>query len=581
VLGNAEKPEAFIKELLDAFRAPQKGRVLSLMGPNGAGKTKMLIKIADTLSADTIPNFRLPPERHFSGFSSTQLGPPTNNSNLDFLWTQAVNELTKLTPPNLKIITRPGKPVTLLTAGDALSSLLWQVLSTDKKNDEWYASELVRYHDNNMRGVEPKRRPNVAKQIETKLEQILGYKTNITMFKLPPPQRIGSSQERPPRFDVSFKRGDAKFGVEGLSHGERQILLLSIFLFSIFLLGAAPASFVFLADEPELYLNETRAIEVWERLEACFPRAVFLHATHNLVFATRPSVDRTYLMMSDGNVEKIDRAQPLPASVIRSIVGARIQLLRVSKPIIFCEDNLSELILKDVFQAANVELIPLSGHGTVQSAVRGESGWKDVRSEGMPYCGVIDRDARSDSDVIQLAKKGIFCFPVYEAESLLLTPEIAVWMLSLAKGQEISNDEFKTVLVECAHKAFGGTIDKVRKHLCSKNSPHINLKISGDIVKDIEVSIPPTLESDFHLAVSALSKAIKNEDVEAIIRLFKGKLLYSFLLGVADRSVKVDLPSDPIQQYRNIRAAIEFEQNLAKVAWLTAFKNTIVTYLRL
>ncbi len=199
-------------------------------------------------------------------------------------------------------------------------------------------TNLLEFHDGTI-SEKPQRKPKLVEAVQDTLKEVIGYDAQITR---------GDRETK-----ITFRRGDQQFDSAQLSDGEKHLLLASVFLVAEY-----PGRFIFLVDEPELYLNEARAIDVWESLEAKFPRAVFLYATHNIVFATRPTVDATYLMGLDGNIEQVDRDRPIPSAIIRDIVGTRIQLLRSSATPIFCEDELSKLVLEDYSENGTFKLFP-------------------------------------------------------------------------------------------------------------------------------------------------------------------------------------------------------------------------------
>lgn len=174
-----------------------------------------------------------------------------------------------------------------------------------------------------------------------------------------------------------------------------------------------------------------------------------MYATHNPSFATRSGVDKPYVMRRDGSLDRLDSNLPTPHHVLRDIVDTRVQLLRTNAHPIFCEDALGQAIIDDLFAADGVVTIPVHNRNSVVNAVRREEGWQLLRSEGSKYCGIIDRDTADDEEVEKLAKLGVFCFPRYEAESLLLDPKFATWAIGLA-GPRFSQEQYALLLVECA-----------------------------------------------------------------------------------------------------------------------------------
>ena len=241
--------------------------------------------------------------------------------------------------------------------------------------------------------------------------------------------------------------------VTNLSDGEKQVLLVSLLLTT-----EHNAAGIILVDKPELHLNDARAIDVWEQIERKFPQTTFVYATHSLSFATRPNVGRLYLVRPQGRLERLDDDQApssaVPRHAVDMLVGGRIQVSRSDKPIIFCEDALAKAILQDLF-GASVEVVARGDCEAVIAAVKGHDGWGIAFSTGRGHCGVIDRDNRCDDDLARLPD-GVFAFPFFESESLLMTPEIA--SLYLPSGIAARYDE---ILLQAAKAAYISALQKM------------------------------------------------------------------------------------------------------------------------
>ena len=350
-------------------------------------------------------------------------------------------------------------------------------------------------------------------------------------------------------------------------------------LLGLFLMGPLSAQrCVFLVDEPELYLNDAKAVQFWERLEHAFPLAMFVYATHSLVFATRPTVANTLLVAQGRKIEAINLLDN--PDVVRQVVGARIQLLRSERSPVFCEDGLAKLIVGDLFRdREDIELIPLGSWKTVAAAAKGEAGWAHFRSAGPGLCGVIDRDTRNQNEIAELEARGLFCFPLFEAESFLLVPEIATWMLAVAAGTSVSSDEYLECLVECARSQVGPTLDKVRSHLCYQAMPQLDFACSPQKVDRVVVTASTSLKRDFEKRAAALYAALDAKDAVAILQLFKGKRLYGAVRGRARSQFNVALSEKPQQQYNQIREHPAFSAIVGGLPWLREFRERVSRHL--
>lgn len=508
-------------DIVAAFRDDASAiKVISLMGPNGSGKSQLLEQTRNHLKANRIPCLLMPSARNLQEFTQgttmRSLPPPTSGQSHDDHRKQLLQILFDPAAPPGGAFANPAAPGQLpLTFGTALSHLLWYA-SQDRFNAVTeYISENAEFKAGRRQTAPTPPDTDTLFELSTKIEDILRYPTKI---KSDFQQGIDGPRER---LAIRFERDGTPFPPEALSDGEKQILLLCIFL-----VGSDADRLVFLIDEPELFLNEALAIEIWQRLEKNFPNAIFLYATHNPNFATRNGVHQLYVMSRNRSLERLDTTKPVPSQTLREIVGTRVQLLRADAAPIFCEDALAQNILEDLFSADKFVIVPLHNRDTVINAVRKERGWELLRSEGPKHCGVIDRDTADDEEVGKLETLGVFCFPRYEAESLLLDPTVAIWALSLA-GTRISTEQYAKILVECARTRRDLMLRKLAKHVARHQILEPLRFDAGEAeVKNIRPSPTDALISRFKERAAAAYAAISTEDTNAILTIFKGKCLY-------------------------------------------------------
>ena len=451
---------------------------------------------------------------------------------------------------------RRAAPGSRIPFNNAVGALVGAVHRIDAQNYNNWKDALAKAHEEG--GDIPLLPKKLVTAVEQKLSNILNYSVSIDRHQGSQAQII-----------ITFARKDgSSFEWQGLSDGEKQIMMLSMFLAT-----SNESSFIFLADEPELYLNEARAIALWEGLERAFPNTVFLHATHNVSFATRPTVDRTFVIDLDRDVTEVDRSKPLSALTIREIVGTRIQLLRSNAATIFCEDELSKLMLEDLFKEVEIQAIPLSGCEAVKAAVQGEPGWEQVRSASTAFCGVIDRDARGDDDVATLEGRRIYCLPVWDAEALMLAPKIGTWMLSRLLRRPFSDDQYLDILIDCARHHRDFTLHRIQQYLCWREKPVLTFDAGG---LNARSQPPANLVALFNERAAQLEKAIVERDALAILRLHYGKPMYKRFVQLVREQLGISLPKDsPLQKYIELRDTMGFHDTLQSIEWLAAFKQKI------
>jgi hypothetical protein len=554
-------------EIIAAWNAPKDGhpRTYALMGPNGAGKSRQLITIRDSLAKRGVPAFLLPPQRQMAQIAATsgyhRGALVLRGSTVEENW----NEIIKwIFSPQQQHLQQSGSGVAFSLI---LGALFDHIASTTRTVNATQMRALWEWHEHQTRSEPPRLSPSEPlRSLERKLGEILDYEVKISV---PAPTSPSSAAE------ISFRRSDGTpFLVSGLSSGEQQILLISTFL-----LGSTADRFVFLVDEPELYLNEALASRIWERFEAAFPNAVFLYATHSPTFATRPTIAETYVIGMDGAVEKIDKTVPVPSVVLREIVGTRVQLLRSDACPIFCEDELSKMILKDLFVGQNVLPISLNGWESVVAAVKREGAWeRNLRSANPAFCGVIDRDTWSNDEIEGLKAANVFCLPRYDAESLLLDPAIALWSLSTSTGRSIHRDDWTSILVTAATRCRSQTLRDLGKHVQHRQDHILEFDETDHGIRNVRVQPSAALKKTFEDRAEALYAAIAHQDADAILTLFKGKALYKATVSQVLDIYKVRIGT-AIQRYREMRTSDDFRSIMRGIPWVSAFRSALEKHL--
>lgn len=550
-------------EIENAYKSPRSGRIFTLMGPNGAGKSRLLRAIKAQLDQKNVPSFYLTSNRP----PHIQLSIPALSAEFAPLlegkkepWRHIFDALlqpAKIIPGS----TKSGKADLKL----ALGAFLYRAVTDYDNQYEKYKEDLAKYHDNGG-GEKPMPPPRLIDAIEAKIERIIGYKTTIEV----------QSHRTVKTIKMSFSVDGKNVELNDLSDGEKQILIIGFFL-----MQADQMSFVFLADEPELYLNEARAVELWENLEISFHDAVFLYATHSPSFATRPVVDKAFLIDRKTGVIPLDPMQPLPATVVRDIVGARIQILRNSKPIIFCEDDAHELLIKDLFDD-QFHPVKLGGCEAVSRVIASERAWTQTRSRGVSLCELVDRDAQDEREVLDLEAKGVFCLPFYETEAVLLLPEMALFFILEVTGRTITPDAYNSWLVSSAEFYRKAQLAKLEKYLVYRR--HSSLSYDFDennrTLENVTVLPPDKLEEDFIRRANEMLDSINMRDILGILRQIKSKLLYTGVRVEATKKVGKCFPENALHCFRLLRGYKGFREHLLAVESLIELKGKVEAALR-
>jgi energy-coupling factor transporter ATP-binding protein EcfA2 len=381
-----------------------------------------------------------------------------------------------------------------------------------------------------------------------------------------------------PGVALTFGRGARRFGLRELSDGERQVLYVAV----LFLLASRGARTLFLIDEPELHLHEARCIELWEALENRFAECVFVYLTHSVAFATRTSVDRSFVLDIVGSVQELPLHEAISPIVMRDIVGTRIQLLRTDKPPLFCEDNLQRIILTDLF-GDQAESVVVSNSKQVIAAASREEGWKKVRSGGGVYGGVVDRDMRDEEEAAELEGRGVFVTPFYDAESFILVPELISPYISQLANRAINLCDVGQWICDAAKgRATIVTLKRLASYVSNRYGEVLEYK-PGVAAANIEDSIFVTqnekMRDIFITRAKLIQRAIESGSAKLVLKSVICKSgLYSEFRKICRTRSGIELLSDPAQQYRAMKVT---NDEFIKVSEINEFRQKTLSHIGL
>ena len=522
----------------EALKSPSAGRLFAIVGPNGAGKSRVLIDIRG--------KFR--PDRGQSG--AVYL--PAHRNAMTFATT--INPHQRVTPtPPLSLAAKIGSLSVHLNASnldlsqyfeDALIGL-WRG-SRAKFADYRAAGEV--WLDGDRSGPPPSQPSNPYGSLCDDLKSALDMEFKVTSDKNP------SETLR-----VMAVRLGTEFDAKLLSDGQKEIASLVALKHA-----AGPQSLLFLIDEPELHLNERAAVEKWAAIEQWYPNSVFLYATHSMIFATRTDLTATFFIDGDGQLSQSDAAQTIPRDLIESVVGARVQLLRSADPPLYCEDGMLEWIAQDLLGEGAYTTIVMDGWEAVERSVR--AGVPALtRTSTQPFGGLIDRDTRSDIDLAPWEARGLFSLPFYDAEAVLLHPDLAqIWYRP--DGKPFPRDDYISLLVECACACRRHMVELVAKQFSRRLAPTISFIDMGELGRapSIRVDAHGELETQFQQRISEIDNALQRREVETILKLVKGDKIYK-RLRAKSASSQYELPTVSDQKYSDARRLPGFREALCEI----------------
>lgn len=286
---------------------------------------------------------------------------------------------------------------------------------------------------------------------------------------------------------------------------------------------------ILVIDEPELHLHKSIHSKLWSILESERDDCLFVYITHDLDFAAqKSSAEKIWVKSYDGNNwdwETLPELEELPEDLVLEVLGAR-------KSVIFVEGtaNSFDLQLYSLFYSNHL-VIPKGSCENVIQTVKGlnESGLISDKE----ILGIIDRDRRVDSEVVNLEKHSIHVLNVAEVENLFILPEvIKLACESLEYIYEEKIIEIKEKVINSLKNELDVQISKrasaeIRHRLLSFNDKtngldKIKLSYSG-VLNSIDV------DDIYAIVAKEFDTVVASEDYLEVLRLYNRKSLLTFV----------------------------------------------------
>lgn len=218
--------------------------------------------------------------------------------------------------------------------------------------------------------------------------------------------RSGMIEVKPRGAGALYKAGE-------MSDGERV---------AFYLIGqclSVPSNSVVVVDEPEIHLHRAVQDRLWDEIEHERSDCLFVYLTHDLDFAaSRLGAAKIWLKAYESDRwdwEPVPEAEGLPEEVLLAVIGSR-------KPVLFVEGDrggLEHLIFARIYP--NWTVVPRGGCGSVLGAT---TAFRALKARHNLECrGILDRDYRTETDVVKLRQLGVHVLGVHEIENLLLVED--------------------------------------------------------------------------------------------------------------------------------------------------------------
>ena len=434
-----------------------------LIGANGSGKTRMSVWIE-------FNNTKNCPVHRISAQKSLNMPLKTKTSDIqssqdNFLYgTESHSGEENWRKMNFRYNNHPS--VHLL---DDFSKLM-AVLFTDAFQQTWEE------HEEN--------RKSTIKIIKTiKLDKIKTVWENVITNKI--------LNIKAGKIEASNKKSiNEIFNGAEMSDGER-----AIFYF-IGVTLCVPENSVIIIDEPENHLHKAILIRLWNAIEAARPDCMFVYITHDLDFAVSRNNSQIVWVKDMPKKDVWDyellSQEDFPLDELSlEIRGSRQDVLLVEGK----EKSIDKRLYPLIF--TNYNVIPVEGCDRVISFTKAFNQLNE-----MHYCkvrGIIDRDRRSDEEIVKLNQCGVFCPEVAEVESLFLLPAV---IRMVAESLQRNPQEIEKILDGVKQKTFDFLAKNIDEQALLFTRQKVQNNISGAINKNFS-----TID-DYKATVGSIPKMV-------------------------------------------------------------------------
>jgi len=203
-----------------------------------------------------------------------------------------------------------------------------------------------------------------------------------------------------------------------LSDGERVILYM------ICQVLVLPSSSFLIIDEPELHIHKAVVNKLWDILEDCRLDCVFMYITHDIDFAVARNANQMiWLKGFDGTNWDYEFINTNDYSLLPE--GLLLELLGTRQKVLFVEGekgSYDSVLYKELYQNKGYHIIPCGGCNDVVRIYKAKRVYEKLNSVEA-HC-IIDRDFRTDEEIVTLQADGVAFLEVAEVENLFVVPAL-------------------------------------------------------------------------------------------------------------------------------------------------------------
>lgn len=371
-------------------------------------------------------------------------------------------------------------------------------------------NEISKFHQACVEvGQDKSKWPDTPK---TSIQKLIGIWTSV----LPQRKLIEDDSQF---YAVLNKDGqEIKYSSTQMSDGERAVLYLASQVLCV------PENKVMIIDEPEIHLHRSIMNRLWKTLEKYRPDCLFIYITHDLQFAAaHGNVDKIWIKEFDGQNWKFEKIEgsDLPEELTLEILGSR-------KNVLFVEGEKNSYDYQ-LYTELYPEYLIIPCGSCSQVIARTRAFRNSLNLHECKVYGLIDRDYRSDPEIVALRNDDIYVLDVAEVENLFLVEEL-VRLMAARFGVPDVDQAVENVKAFVINTKFGNMIER---QICQSVVAEIKYQLSCiEIDKKNEADAKASLQAGFdgikfedirNQKEPVFKEALNNKDYKAVLRVFNEK----------------------------------------------------------
>lgn len=327
------------------------------------------------------------------------------------------------------------------------------------------------------------------------------------------------------KIETSNCNGENYYNGSEMSDGER-----AIFYFIGEVLCAKENSLIII-DEPENHLHKSILVRLWNAIEASRTDCVFLYITHNLEFASSRINSqiiwvKEFLAGDNWEYDLLDDVNTSD-SLKLEIMGNRQKVLLVEGT---PSKSIDRKLYSKLYRQYNI--LPMESCNTVIQTTKAYN-----RIHNLHYAevkGIVDRDRRSDEEILRLKEKNIFVPEVAEVENLFLLTDVI--KIVAEKQDKIEIDQ---IVLEVQGKTFEFLIEIIQEQALLFTQQRIQNYIIQKMNKSVstieeyksnlsELVLQTDLQSIYDQEIERMNKIIADRDYSMALKVINNKGLLPY-----------------------------------------------------